>query len=50
MGVPTILDQEGIKRIIEYDLAPDEKEGLEISAGILKAAVHRVEKALGTTS
>ncbi len=49
MGVPTVLDQGGIKRILEYDLTPDEKEGLEISAGVLKAATLSVEKALKTT-
>jgi len=46
MGVPTILDQGGIKRIIEYDLAPDEKELLEISAGVLHKATRHVEESL----
>lgn len=37
MGVPVKLGQGGVKEILEYDLTPDEQEGLKNSANTLKS-------------
>ncbi len=47
MGVPVILGRQGIQQILEWELLPDEQEGLRKTTSILKAAAHSVERALG---
>ena len=46
MSVPVILGRRGVKEILEYDLAPDEREGLEITVNTLKKAKKVVDEAL----
>jgi malate dehydrogenase len=46
MSVPVILNRGGVKEILEYDLAPDEREGLEITVNTLKKAKKVVDEAL----
>jgi malate/lactate dehydrogenase len=45
--VPVILGREGVKQILEWELAPDEQEGLKRAADILKAAAQSIEDTLG---
>jgi malate dehydrogenase len=47
MSVPVILGREGVKQILEWELAPDEQEGLKRAADILKAAAQSIEDTLG---
>ena len=47
MSVPAIIGQDGVREILEWELAPDEQQGLKISTDTLKAAVALVEKELG---
>ncbi|MBN2059986.1 MAG: hypothetical protein JW882_06165 [Deltaproteobacteria bacterium] len=44
MTVPARIGRQGVKEIIEQDLAPDEKEGLKISIDKLKAEMRIVEE------
>ena len=46
MSVPVILSRSGVKEILEYDLAPDEREGLETTVNTLKRAKKVVLDAL----
>jgi malate dehydrogenase len=46
MGVPVVFDSNGVKEIIEYDLAPDEQEGVKITAEALRAAQRIVDSYL----
>ncbi|MGD9368674.1 MAG: malate dehydrogenase [Desulfobacteraceae bacterium] len=46
MSVPARIGREGVKEILEWDLAPDEVEGLKISTEKLTAAMKLVEKEL----
>jgi len=46
MGVPVVLGKSGIKEILEYELAPDEQEGLKRSVDILKPAANLVAQTL----
>jgi len=46
MSVPVILGREGVKQILEWELAPDEQEGLKRAADILKAAAQSIEDTL----
>jgi malate dehydrogenase len=46
MSVPVVLGKSGVQKILEYDLAPDEWQGLKISAETLKAAAKIVEQNL----
>ncbi len=46
MSVPVILDRHGVKEIIEYDLAPDEQKGLEITVNTLNKAKEIVDDLL----
>ena len=46
MGVPIRLGKTGIQEILEWDLAPDERAGLERSAEQLKATARIVEETL----
>ena len=43
MAVPVVLGREGVREIQEWELAHDEQEELEKSAGILAPAMHYVE-------
>jgi malate dehydrogenase len=47
MGVPSILGQGGVREILDWELAPDEREGLKHSINTLKPAMHYVEEQLG---
>lgn len=38
MGVPVVLGKGGVKQIVEYELAPDEQEGLKVTVETLRAA------------
>jgi malate dehydrogenase len=44
MSVPAKLGKEGVTDILEYELAPDEQEGLKKSVATLKAAARFVEE------
>jgi malate dehydrogenase len=46
MGVPVSLGKGGVKEIIEYELAPDEQEGVKITAAALIAAQKMVDEYL----
>ena len=46
MSVPVRLGREGISEILEYELAPDEQEGLKKTIETLKAAANIVEVSL----
>ena len=46
MSVPVILGRGGVKQILEYDLAPDERQGLEITVETLKKARNVVDDLL----
>jgi malate dehydrogenase len=46
MSVPVILGSGGVKEILQYNLAPDEREGLEITVNTLKKAKAVVDDAL----
>lgn len=46
MSVPVILGRSGVQTIVEYPLADDEKQGLEITVDTLKSAAGIVEKCL----
>jgi malate dehydrogenase len=44
MSVPVQLGKDGVSKIFEYDLAPDEKEGLSTTVATLKKAAEIVRK------
>jgi len=46
MSVPVRLGKDGISDILEYELAPDEKEGLKKTVATLKAAAKIVEESV----
>lgn len=48
MGVPVVLGKDGIKEIVEYELAPDERKGLRITAETLRAAQGIVDRYLSS--
>ncbi|GAB6147399.1 malate dehydrogenase [Desulfocicer niacini] len=45
MTVPAIIGKGGIQKILEYELATDEMEGLKITTDALKAAIDKVKAA-----
>lgn len=47
MSVPAILGRGGVHEVLEWELAPDEQEGLKISIDALKTTMHFVEEFLG---
>jgi len=47
MSVPTILGRGGVQEILEWELAPDERQELKQSIDILEPAMRYVEKFLG---
>jgi malate/lactate dehydrogenase len=48
MGVPAIIGRHGIQEVLEWDLTPDEREGLENSINTLQPAMRYVEEHPGT--
>ena len=46
MSVPARIGRHGVEEILEWDLAPDEHEGLKLSTDTLKAAMKVVEENL----
>jgi malate dehydrogenase len=46
MSVPVRLGKEGVREILEWELEPDEREGLERTAATLSAAARTVEEGL----
>ena len=46
MSVPVRLGSRGVREILEWELAPDEEEGLTRTAGVLAAAARQVEESL----
>lgn len=46
MSVPVRLGREGVTEILEWELAPDEREGLRRTASVLAAAARQVEESL----
>jgi malate dehydrogenase len=48
IGVPAIIGREGIRKVLEWQLAPDEHENLEHSINTLKPSMRYVEEYLGT--
>ncbi|OGO19461.1 MAG: hypothetical protein A2144_08160 [Chloroflexi bacterium RBG_16_50_9] len=50
MGVPAVIGQGGIHEILEWDLAPDEQEGLKGTINALQPAMKYVEEHVGKAS
>ncbi|MBN2059180.1 MAG: hypothetical protein JW882_02080, partial [Deltaproteobacteria bacterium] len=50
MGVPVVLGKGGVKEIVEYELAPDEQEGLRITAETLRNAQKKTDEYLTARS
>lgn len=48
MGVPAVLGKGGVKEIVEYKLARDEREGVRITAQTLRAAQEVVDQYLSS--
>jgi len=48
MGVPAVLGKGGVKEIVEYKLARDEREGVRITAETLRAAQEIVDQYLSS--
>jgi malate/lactate dehydrogenase len=46
MSVPVALGKEGVREILEWELASDELEGLKRTVGVLKAAARFVDESL----
>jgi malate/lactate dehydrogenase len=46
MSVPVVLGKEGVREILEWELAADEREGLKRSIGVLKGAARIVDESL----
>jgi malate dehydrogenase len=46
MSVPAVLGKNGVRKILEYELAPDEREELQHSIDVLKPAMKYVEELL----
>lgn len=46
LGVPVVLGEGGMKKILEYDLAPDEQQGLQTTIDALKPEAELVERTL----
>lgn len=46
MSVPAIIGRDGVMKILEWDLAPDELDGLKITTEKLKAGVEIVKNSL----
>jgi malate dehydrogenase len=44
MSVPAILGTGGVQKILEWELASDEREGLKRSVEVLKPAMRYVEE------
>ncbi|SMG17581.1 L-lactate dehydrogenase [Paenibacillus aquistagni] len=42
IGVPAVINRDGVKDIIELDLSPEEQQQLEHSASVLKAAIAKI--------
>jgi len=47
MGVPAILGSEGVRKILEWELAPDEQRELKHSVNTLQPYMRKVEEFLG---
>ena len=46
MSVPVVLGKEGVREILEWELAADEREGLKRSIGVLQGAARIVDESL----
>lgn len=46
MSVPVRLGREGVREILEWELAPDERDGLDRTARVLAAAARSVDQSL----
>jgi malate/lactate dehydrogenase len=46
MSVPSVLGKEGVRKILELKLAPDEQEGLKKTVEVLTPAMKYVEELL----
>jgi malate dehydrogenase len=46
MSVPVVLGKEGVREILEWELAADEREGLKRSIGVLNGAARIVDESL----
>lgn len=47
LAVPSILSRNGVERVLEVDLPPDEKSALAKSAAVLKEAIQQLEGPAG---
>jgi malate dehydrogenase len=47
MSVPVVLGKAGVRDILEWELDPDEQEGLKKTIGVLHPAIRYVEEFLG---
>ncbi|MFZ7127658.1 MAG: malate dehydrogenase [Desulfobacterales bacterium] len=47
MSVPAVIDRSGVRKVLELDLADDEKEGVRLTTETLRKAVRVVEDCLG---
>ena len=50
MSVPVALGREGVREIIEWELAPDEREQLDRTAAALVTAARSVDETFGVTT
>lgn len=49
VGVPAILDKNGIQKVVEVELTDAEKKGLEISVAAVRETCEEVDRMLGAT-
>jgi malate/lactate dehydrogenase len=50
MSVPAVIGSEGVQSIVELELAPDERAGLEITAQKLRTSARVVREYLKSKS
>lgn len=50
LGIPALVGQEGVKRIVETELAPEEQAALEKSAATLKESIAHLQESRASTT
>ena len=43
MGVPAVIGRKGLLKIIEYELAEDDRKSMENSANVIRDMIKQVE-------
>jgi malate dehydrogenase len=44
VGLPVVIGEKGVERVVELELTPTEKSGLESSAGAVKGLIEACKK------